>query len=245
MRETAVAFFAEHLLGQAERAYIPEPRPLTDGAQNPYAAGTVPQDDPELLVTDWQNRQTLTFLDLLKQNLSEPHPEPMHAEDRLAPWLKYGHIGRIQTAGMLGLHDSPTVSAPKTSLSISLPYDLVDMRLAIMAGLSLPEFFAQVLHLVLPGRPESWEASAITGDGLSAMIASVKTLVKSASFDPAPTKIVAEGPFASLTAMFLKLYRPALEIETSHTWSSWSDLLNTPVTQLIQPQARYLDWPFA
>lgn len=244
MREAVAAFFAEHLLGQSPRGYLPELRPLTDGAQNPYPAGTVPQDDPELFVTDWQSRQTLSFQDVLKQNMAEPHPEPLHIEDRVAPWIKYGNPGRLDTAITLGIHDMPSIPSPKTVPSIGLPYELIDARLATMSGLSVAEFLAQVLHLGLPGRPETWEAQAITGDGLSAMIASVKTLMKSASPETVPTKIVAEGPVASLTAMFLRLYRPLLEIETTHSWSGWMDLLNVPVKQLIQPQARYLDWPF-
>ncbi|HWA82354.1 MAG TPA: hypothetical protein VG820_02900, partial [Fimbriimonadaceae bacterium] len=244
MREAVAAFFAEHLLGQPMCGYLPELRPLTDGAQNPYPAGTVPQDDPDMFATDWQSRQTLTFQDVFKQNLADAHPEPLHVEDRLAPWLKYGNPGRLDAALTLGIHDMPSVPSPKTTPSIGLPYELVDARLAIMAGLSVPEFLAQTLHLTLAGRPETWEAQAIAGDGLSAMIASVKTLIKSASPDTVPTKIVAEGPVASLTAMFLKLYRPAIEIETSHSWSGWIDLTNLPVSQLVQPMARYLEWPF-
>jgi dienelactone hydrolase len=244
MREAVAAFFTEHLLGQSPRAYMAELRPLTDGAQNPYPAGTVPQDDPELFVTDWQSRQTITFEDVLNANLAEPYPEPMHPTDRLAPWLKYAPLGKLDSTKTIGIHDSPTVLTPKASPSIGLPYELVDLRLAAMAGLSLPEFFAQVLHLGLPGKPETWEAQALGGDGLSAMIASLKTIMQSASPDTIPTLIVAEGPVASLTAMFLRLYRPSLQIETTHSWTGWSDLLNTPVVQLIQPQARYLEWPF-
>jgi dienelactone hydrolase len=244
MREAVAAFLSETLLGQSPRAYLAELRPLTDGAQNPYAAGTVPQDAPELFVTDWQSRQSLTFNDVLKANLAEPYPEPMHPTDRLAPWLKYSPPGKLDSAVTLGLHDTPSILTPKASPSIGLPYELVDMRLAAMAGLSLPEFFAQVLHLGLPGKPETWEAQALSGDGLSAMIASLKTLMQSASPDTIPTLILAEGPVASLTAMFLKLYRPTLQIQTSHSWTGWSDLLNTPVVQLVQPQARYLEWPF-
>jgi|GEM_PF-4860014 len=175
--------------------------------------------------------------------MADAKPEPVHADDRLVPWLKYAPMAKLSGASTLGLHDTPAILNPKTTPSIGLPVDLADMRLAWMAGVGLPEFFAQVLHLALPGRPETWEREAIAGDGLSAMIASVKTLVKSASVDSAPARVVAEGPVASLTARFLRLYRPLLEIETSHTWSGWMDLLKTPVPQLIQPQARYLEWP--
>jgi hypothetical protein len=76
------------------------------------------------------------------------------------------------------------------------------------------------------------------------MIASVKTLIQSAAPENAPTQILASGPVASLTAMFLKLYRPALTIDTSHTWTGWLDLLNANEPLLMQPKARYLEWPF-
>ncbi|MFI5386412.1 MAG: alpha/beta hydrolase family protein [Fimbriimonadales bacterium] len=244
MREAVGAFLAEHLLKQPKRSYLPELRPLTDGAQNPYPAGTVPQDDPSLFVTDLSGRQTITFQDVLRRNMAEPHPEPYHAQDRLVPWLKFAPLTGLDAAATVALHDLPAVVSPKSTSSIGLPVELVDTRLAVMVGLSLPEFFAQVLHLSLPGRPDTWEREAIAGDGLSAMIASVKTLMKSASPETIPVKIVAEGPVASLTAMFLRLYRPSLEVETSHTWSGWSDLLATPAASLMQPQARYLEWPF-
>lgn len=241
MRESVAAFLSEHLQKQPRRTYLPELRPLTDGALNPYPAGTAPQDDPSLFVTDPSARQTITFRDVLAQNMADLHAEPYHVEDRLVPWLKFAPLAGLDSAPTLGLHDLPGPS-PKTAPSIGLPADLVDSRLAAMAGISLPEFLAQTLHLALPGRPETWEREAIAGDGLSAMIASVKTLVKSAAPEHVPVKIVAEGPVASLTAMFLRLYRPSLQIEASHSWSGWSDL--TSVSQLIQPLARYLDWPF-
>jgi dienelactone hydrolase len=243
MREVAAAFLSEHLAGLPHRDYLPELRPLTDGSQIPYVAGTAPRDDPQLFVTDTLARQSITFQDVLRANMADSHPEPIHPDDRLAPWLKYSNLTKVETAPTLGLHDANILN-PRTIPSISLPYELVDSRMAALAGLSLPEFFAQVLHLTLAGRPETWEAQALAGDGLSAMIASVKTLVKSASHETITTKIIAEGPIASLTAMFLRLYRPQLQIETSHTWTGWSDLQTTPVVQLLQPQARYLEWPF-
>ncbi len=242
MRESVAAFFNEHLLAQSPLPYLPELRPLTDGAQNPYPAGTAEPASPELQVTDWQSRHSLTLKDVLKTNMAEPHPDPFHVEDRLAPWPKYGQMPKLDTAITLGLHDTPTVLVPKATPSIGLPVDLVDTRMAVLGGLSLPEFFAQVLHLGLPGRPETWEAKALTGDGLSAIIASMKTLVQSATIETIPTKIVAEGPIASATAMFLCLYRPSLQIETSHTWTNWQDMAAVP--QNIQPLARYLEWPF-
>jgi hypothetical protein len=244
MREVAAAFFAEQLLGQPAAAYLPELRPLTDGIQAPYPAGTVPQDSPEMFVTDWQARQTLTFQDVLRSNMAQPHPDPYKIEDRLAAWPKYGALPKIVPAARLSLHDESGSSAGPSPQSIGLPVEFIDGRLAVMIGISVPEFLAQIIHLTLPGRPEGWESQALGGDGLSAMIASVKTLMQSASPETAPTHVSAVGPVASLTAMFLKLYRPSLTIDTTHTWTSWMDLLNANEPLLLQPQARYLDWPF-
>jgi len=50
MREAVAAFFVEQFRKEPRREYLSELRPLTDGAQNPYAAGTVPQDVPDLFV---------------------------------------------------------------------------------------------------------------------------------------------------------------------------------------------------
>lgn len=242
MREAALSFFSEHLLGHGSAPYIPELRPLTDGVQNSYPAGTVPQDAPELFVTDWQARQTRTFQDVLQENLSQPHPDPYRIDDRLAPWLKYGTLPKLPEALTLGLHDEG--AAPRTDPSIALPLEFIDGRLATLAGISVPEFLAQLLHLTLPGKPEGWESQALGGDGLSAMIASVKTLISSAAPETAPTNILASGPVASLTARFLKLYRPSLIIDTSHSWNGWADLLGANEPLLLQPKARYLEWPF-
>ncbi len=157
--------------------------------------------------------------------------------------MKYASPGKIDSAVTLGLHDSQ-IATPRITPSIALPYEAIDLRLAAMSGLSVPEFLAQVLHLALPGRPETWEGQGLSGDALTSMVASMKTLFSGTTNDPIPAKIVADGPVASLTARFLKLYRPSLEIDASHSWTSWRDLLAQPVTQLIQPQARYLEWPF-
>jgi hypothetical protein len=162
----------------------------------------------------------------------------------LAPWPKYGALPKLENAVTLGLHDETGSPTPRTAPSIGLPVEFIDGRIAVLAGLSVPEFFAQVLHLALPGKPEGWESQAISGDGLSAMIASVKTLMQSAAPETVATHIVASGPVASLTAMFLKLYRPSLTIDTSHSWSSWLDLLSANEPLLLQPMARYMEWPF-
>ena len=84
----------------------------------------------------------------------------------------------------------------------------------------------------------------MTGDAFTSMIASVKTLVSAAHPEVPPTKVVAIGEVASMTALFLKLYRPELELETSHQYTGWTDALKLNSRQLAQPNARYLEWPF-
>lgn len=238
MREAVIAFFDEHLRGAAPRAHVPEPRPITDGALNPYPAWTAPADDPELRVAD--PGRSITLRDLLGQVMAEPHPEPFRPEDRLVPWLKFGVVEVPHNAEIIGLHDLPA-SSPRIEPSIGLPFDQIDRRLAVMMGLSLPEFLAQVLHLSLPGHPETWEKHALAGEAFTAMIASVKTLFEASASETIPVKVVAEGPGASLTARFLARYRPDLTIDCSHSWTSW---MNLAADDLIQPLARYLEWPF-
>jgi hypothetical protein len=72
------------------------------------------------------------------------------------------------------------------------------------------------------------------------MIASVKTLIKSQSAPEDLVRVEADGPMASLTAYFLKLYRPALEIETSHSFKTWSDISALQRPEFIIPQSRYM-----
>ena len=245
MREAMVAFFREHLLGEPARTHVPEKRPLTDGAGNPFEAGTASITDPRLMVTTWFERETKSFSDLLDESVALPKPDPFVPAERMIGWGRHGRIAKLQTHDIVSIHDV-TVVAPSSD-SIALPIDDVDQRLCIYLGLSVPEYFAQWLHVSLPSGPEGWESARVgstSGDALTSMIASVKTLVSSSNPEVAPSKLIAKGEVASMTAMFLKLYRPNLEIETSQKFEGWSDALKLNIRQLVQPSARYLNWPF-
>lgn len=237
MREAMYAFFAEHLQGQPKRGHIPEPRPLTDGSNNPYEAGTEPAMSDELLVTTPDQRTVVTFREILEKGFEEPYPEDFVAEKRLAPWAKYGRI-ELTPAAEIVLADTATPGA------LTLDPDRLDIRLLIFLGLSPAEFVAQVLHLHLPGKPETWEPNALGADAISSMIASVKTLVKGAEEAKALKHVKAEGPFASMVAGHLHLLRPQVTIETSHAPKGWRELYETQNTALLQPNAKYLKWPF-
>jgi len=246
MREAMVAFFREHLLGEPKREHVPEKRPLTDGAHNPYEAGTTPVDDPRLMVTPWFDRETHSFRDLLQTALQDLRQSPYSVEKRLVRWGRYTRIEKIQVGGVLTIVDRGQSSTEPGF--ISLPVEAIDQRACIYLGLSVPEVLAQWLHHVFPGGPEGWESARVgsmTGDAFTSMIASVKTLVSSANPEAPVTKVIAEGPVASMTSLFLKLYRPNLEIQTSHHFDGWHDALTMEIRQLVQPGARYLAWPFA
>ena len=244
MREVMVAFFREHLLEEPRRSFVAEKRPLTDGQWNPFEAGTAPSTDPRLIVTTWFERQTKTFRNLLDEVMASSTPTPYDPHERLVGWKRHVRIETLKTEGTVLIHDITQVAPNSTS--IALPSDAIDQRLCIYLGMSIPEVFAQFLHFALPGGPDGWETSSLTrsGDALTSMIASVRTLVSNAHHETEPTKIVGVGPIASLTAMFLRLYRPALEMEVSHEFQGWADALNMDIRQLVQPNARYLEWPF-
>lgn len=245
MREAMVAFFREHLLSEPRRGFVSEKHPMTDGATNPFEVGTAPVETPSLMVTTWFERDTKSFRDLLSDSLASPLPSPYVASERLIGWGRHTRIEKLKNAETVYIHDMDCVAPNSTS--IALPIEEVDQRLCIYLGLSVPEVFAQWLHHSLPAGPEGWESSSLgshTGDALTSMIASVKTLVSSAHPEVAPLKLVAVGEIASMTAMFLHLHRPALEIETSHTFTGWQDALDLNIRQLVQPGARYLTWPF-
>jgi hypothetical protein len=241
MREAALAFFTEHLFGGPASPCRPEPRPLTDGHLNPYPSGTVDAADPELEVSPPWDRQTRTFRDLLDTALSAPQPEPYRIDQRMVTWRKYGNQPDVRPGAILAIHDS-TVGEPKEPGSIALPSDEIDLRLATLLGMSGAEVLAQMLHFSLPGGPEGWEATgtAIGGDALTSMIASMKTLV---STPEAPPKlVVAEGPVASMVARFLARYRPSLDVQATHTWTSWREAVDHNVPENSQPGAKYLEW---
>ena len=245
MREVMVAFMREHLLGEPSRPFCPEKRPMTDGETNPYQVGTADVADPKLQVTTWYQRESKSFRDLLEESLREETTDPFEAHKRLVGWGRYGRIERVKTTDSVSLHDGGTPDPSPGS--IGLPFQDLDQRLAIYLGLSLPEIIAQILHYTLPGGPEGWEASTLSGnptDALTSMIASVKTLVGNAQTQIAPKKIIAVGAASSFTAMYIKLLRPDLEIETSHSLGGWQEALERNDRLLIQPGARYLRWPF-
>jgi len=243
MRETMYAFMAQHLKGERPRQHLAEPRPLTDGQLNPYEAGTEKHSSPELLVVREDQRQTLTFRQILERNLDEPYPATFDAAKRVAPWLKYGHLEFKIAAPDLILADPGTM--PASAHTIELAPAELNIRMLIYLGLSPAEFVAQVLHLHLPGKPDGWEADAVgNADALSSMIASVKTLVNSREQQDAIKNIRAVGKFSSMVAKHLKLLRPALEVQTDYEAMNWRSLYNANDPVLIQPGARYLKWPF-
>lgn len=241
MREAMLAFFREHLMGERARPYVPESRPLTDGAEVPFEANTLPPQSPELQVLDWSERSGRTFRDLLMEALVEPYPEKIAESERLVRWGRFGRVGALEPRPNLRLADEARTQEPDW---VILPWQEIDLRSCIYLGLSVPEVLAQLVHLLLPGGPEGWESVALSGDVVTSMIASMKTLVGSAHPETAPKSVVAEGPVSSMCAMFLKLLRPDLETKTSHSWKGWIDVANSGMPALVQPGARYLQWPW-
>ncbi len=243
MREAMLAFFAEHLKGEPRRGHLPELRPLTDGGDVTYPSGTVSAESEELLVTKPEERQTISMRDILRRSLLEPYPEAYQIDKRLVRWSKYGRLPEVHPGAILSIHDS-TIETPKEQGSLALPVNQLNQRECIYIGLSVPELLAQILHLSMPGAPEGWESSGVLGsDALTSMIASVKTLAGSVGPGEPPKMVVAEGPVSSMIARFLKIYRPDLQIEVSHKWNSWTELLDSDLKELSQPGARYLAWP--
>jgi dienelactone hydrolase len=243
MREAMLAFFCEHLKGEPRRGHKPELRPLTDGGEVTYPSGTLPAESEELLVTRPDQRQTITMRDILRRSLLEPYPETYAVDRRLVRWGKYGRLPEVRPGAIVAIHDS-TIDTPREPGSLALPVNQLNQRELIYIGLSIPEVLAQFLHLSMPGAPEGWESSGVLGsDALTSMIASVKTLAGGAGPGEPPKMIVAEGPVSSMVARFLKLYRPDLQVEVTHKWGSWTELLDSGIKELSQPGARYLAWP--
>ncbi len=225
MREAASGFLATHLQGAEAKIYVPEPLPMTDGLLNSAPANT---EDPSSL--SWVT-QGLSFMDLASAGLAAPYPD--QTVD-LIPWGKYGRLDALaetETIRLVDHGDSPNV--------LVLP--ALDPQLLIPLGLSLPDFYAQLLHLWLPGAPEGWEPLGLQGDALTAMIASVRTLIRGAETKHPPKRVEAEGPLSSLTARILGHFRPELEIEVSHSAGDWIEVLAQGV---VVPGARYRKWPF-
>lgn len=237
MREAALAFFREHLLGEPSRPYAPEPIPLTDGGLNPAPANTVPFDAPELWARSPEDRSTRTLRDLLDLALVEAYPQPFDAMARLVPWGRYGKLWELRPGGILSLHDAELT--PAEPESIPLPHQEIEVRYAMYLGLSVAEVYAQLIHLTLPGAPAGWEERGLAGDALTSLVASMKTLVASPS-GPPPGLVIAQGPFAGWVAYYLAKLRPDLTIRATHPPTAWSDALRLNLESVIQPGARYL-----
>lgn len=225
MREAAAAFFREHLMAEPCRLYVPEPIPLTDSEANPFPANT---EDPNDLSTPVP---TLSFAELRDRAMSLPYP---HAHPEMIPWGKYGRLEPLPEMEVLQLCDHGDAQS-----KLVLP--MVDPTLLISLGMSVPDFYAQLLHQLLPGGPEGWEPLALQGDALSAMIASVRTLMKKVEAKEPPRQVIARGPVASLTARLLHLSRPGLHVECDTDARSWQDVL---AQGILVPGARYRPWPW-
>jgi dienelactone hydrolase len=238
MREGALAFFREHLFDEIPRVYAAEPLPLTDGITNYAPANTVPVDDPTLVVVPEGERQTVTFRELLDRALAEPYPEPFDAPARVAPWNKYVRLPEIKPGAIVAIHDAGLT--PRESDSHVLPFEQIDIRLTTYLGISVAEAFAQILHLAMPGGPSTWEEKGLTGDALTSLVASMRTLMGNTPSGPPPGLLIAEGPVASFTATFVKRLRPDITIQTTHSFTGWEDALRMAIPALMQPQARYL-----
>jgi hypothetical protein len=235
MRESVYAFFLHHVKGQAARPYAPEPRPLTDGLHSHHHAGTLAPESQELAVKRPDSR---SFKSLLEEAISQPYPRPHPKDDDLPAWPKYGRLELEDTGETVTLIDP--LQGQKHG--IQLEFDQIDATLCHAIGLSVPEFYAQILHQLLPGGPEGWEPVALTGDAVSAMIASMKTLVQGVSPGIEPIYLRAEGPIASMTAQFVKILRPGIHIHVTHQWPGWLEAAREHPA-LVQPMARYRKWP--
>lgn len=242
MREAMYAFFAEHLVGAPRSPYLPEPRPMTDGAHNPYERGTEPATSPDLWVTPPSLRQTRTLREVLADRLSDPRPEPFDAAERLIPWGRHGKIALEIPSDELTICDEGF--SPRPEGAFVLPSQGIDFRLCVYLGISGAEFLAQLLHLGLPGGPAGWEPSALGGDPVSAVLASLRTLSSGGAPEKTVSSVRALGPVSSRVARHLRLLRPGLKIETSHFETGWLDSVDAEDLPLIQPGARYLEWPF-
>lgn len=240
MREATLAFFCQHLKGEPARSFKAEPRPLTDGYMNPYPANTLDVTDPRLAVYGGGPPVSITLRALTAQALREPYPSEYDMQDRIIRWGRYLNLHQEKVGQEFHLGDEGEPADGR----IVLPLADLDQRMAIYLGISLPELFAQVLHLTLPGVPDGWEKSGLAGDALTSMIASVRTLVSKSEPEQPVMHVTADGPVASMTALYLRMYRPELKIAVSHSFRSWVEVLESADTRLSQPGARYFAGPF-
>lgn len=240
MRETAAAFFLEHLAGGKNAEYAYEPIPLTDGLVRQTACGTREPAEMAVLGDSLETNEMYggssveTFTNLLMRNLGEPYPTP---EAELTPWGRHGRLDAPKSAETYTITDGAPVSG-----SIGLPVKEIDATQLSALGLSPAEFLAEILHLLLPGAPEGWEPVGLTGDPLTAMIASVRTLVGKGEPSVVTREITADGPVSSIVAAALARRRPGLKVNLSHTFGSWLDAAGGAPEGGLQPGARYREW---
>ncbi|MEQ1823335.1 MAG: hypothetical protein ABL949_12560 [Fimbriimonadaceae bacterium] len=239
MREATAGFLHERLKGLKVEPYVYEEIPLTDGLHRTSPAGTVDPEELEVMGDAGVSNEIYggathgTFVDVNDRALQEPYPEQAI---NLLPWLKHGRLTPIPEAEPILISDGP--GSPE---AVVLSTDGLDRARLCAIGLSAAEFYAQILHLSLPGSPTGWEETGLGGDPLTAMIASVKTLVSGGEVD-ATKSLKADGPFASLVAVALKRYRPDLTIEITHHASNWSEAEALCPEDGRQPGARYRPW---
>jgi hypothetical protein len=196
-------------------------------------------DDPELWVlAPEEGISTLTFADLTARALDEPYPQPYEPLQRLAPWHRYGPLPKFKAGGIAAIHDEGLDAREEES--VALPVAYADLLLCADLGLSVAEFFAQLVHLALPGAARNWEERALGADALTSLVASIRTLAGEVNNTPPPGLLIAQGPVCSLAAQILRKYRPELTIQTSHTFGSWKEAAATENPALFQPQARYV-----
>jgi hypothetical protein len=240
MRETAAAFFSETLKGMPAADYAYETMPLTDGLVRTGPAGTIPPSELDVLGDSLETNAMYggagveTFTNLLMSRLAEPYPVP---DPELTPWGRHGRLEGPKAAETYTITDGDGAGG-----AISLPVKDLDAAQLSALGLSPAEFLAEVLHLLLPGAPEGWEPVGLTGDPLTAMIASVRTLVGKSDPSVVTREINADGPTASIVAAALARWRPGLVVNLSHTFSSWIDSAAGAQDGGLQPGARYREW---
>jgi membrane-associated protease RseP (regulator of RpoE activity) len=117
-----------------------------------------------------------------------------------------------------------------------------DLRL-VSLNPDLGEYFGTKEGVLVVKAPGDSSLPLKGGDVITSMIASMKTLVAGATPVVSVEEVVAEGPTASMTACFLHRLRPSLTIQTSHSFDSWSSLIEEGSRSLAAPRARYLAWP--
>lgn len=241
MRETAAAFFSEALNGARPADYAYEPLPLTDGLVRTAPAGTVDPGELDVLGDALQSNAAYgganveSFTGILAKVLAEPYPT---AGPELTPWGKYGRVEGPKQAETYTLTDGAGAAG-----TLSMPFKELDSAMLCALGLSPAEFLAEVLHLMLPGSPDGWESVAVGGDALTAMIASMRTLVGKGDPEIVTREITADGPGASLVAASLARLRPGLQVAASHSFADWMDAAAGAPLAGLQPGARYRSWP--